>query len=65
MNLSLLLYNKGEIYSEVESIEKAFLIDPKLKYNKLLLSVLKTKNDLKTKQTFNSIVPMLDQKKKS
>ena len=42
-NLGIILYKNGDIDSALESMEQAKSINPKLKYNRLLLSVLKSR----------------------
>jgi len=42
-NLGIILYESGDIDAALECIEKANSVDPKLKDNKLLLSVLKSR----------------------
>ncbi len=47
-SLSIILYANGDLNSALESIEKAYSINPKLKLIKLLLAVLKARKSRDT-----------------
>ena len=55
-NLSLLLYVKGDVTLALKNIEKAASIDPRSKDNKLLVSILRKRNNLEDKEiaTYNN-----------